>query len=175
MRSHHILKKVVHDMYYNEGITSFYKGFVPSIFMSLYGVVQMYSYEVLTHMCGYESGAAKKMTWDNMLVPFVIGGTSRSLASCSLMPVNVVRMRLQMKKYSVTDLKHKHLDKDTNFRQEIEYHGMRDCIRKIYKYEGIAGFYKGLTPNVLKIFPSSGLFFLAYEYTLQMFDKSNQE
>ena len=54
----------------------------------------MYSYEVLTHIFGYKTGNAKKMTWDNMLVPFMIGGTSRSLASISLMPINVVRMRL---------------------------------------------------------------------------------
>ena len=126
----------------------------------------MYSYEVLTHLCGFESGVAKKITWDNMLVPFLIGGISRSLASCTLMPVNVVRMRLQMKKYTVNEIKEKHLEKNTNFRQEIEYHGMRDCISKIYKYEGISGFYKGITPSVIKIFPSSGLFFLAYELTL---------
>ena len=106
-------------MYTNEGIKSFYKGFVPSIFMSTYGVIQMYSYEVLTHLCGFESGVAKKITWDNMMVPFLIGGISRSLASCMLMPLNVVRMRLQMKKYTLNDIKGLHLEKDTNFRQEI--------------------------------------------------------
>lgn len=54
----------------------------------------MYSYESLTHLMGYKSGNSKKMTWDNMIVPFVIGGLSRSLASITLMPINVVRMRL---------------------------------------------------------------------------------
>jgi hypothetical protein len=54
----------------------------------------MYSYEVLTHAFGFESGTAKKMTWDNILAPFCIGGASRSIASISLMPINVVRMRL---------------------------------------------------------------------------------
>ena len=74
----------------------------------------MYSYEVLTHSLGYESGAAKSMSWDNMLVPFIIGGTSRSVASIALMPINVVRLRLQMKGYSEEEIKSKHLEKKTN-------------------------------------------------------------
>ena len=81
-------------MYQQEGVKSFYRGFVPSIFMSTYGVIQMYSYEVLTHALGYKSGQCKKISWDNLLVPFVIGGTSRSIASTALLPINVVRMRL---------------------------------------------------------------------------------
>ena len=98
-------------MLQKEGIQSFYRGFVPSIFMSTYGVIQMYSYEVLTHSLGYSSGQAKKMTWDNMLVPFIIGGTSRSIASVSLLPINVVRMRLQMKKYTQEEIEQKHLQR----------------------------------------------------------------
>ena len=43
---------------------------------------------------------------------------------------------------------------------------MIDTFAKIYKNEGIKGFYKGLTPSVIKIFPTSGLFFLVYELTL---------
>ena len=45
---------------------------------------------------------------------------------------------------------------------------MLDCAKKIYKNEGITAFYKGLTPNVIRIFPASGLFFLTYEYTLKI-------
>ena len=43
---------------------------------------------------------------------------------------------------------------------------MVDTFRKIFKNEGITAFYKGLTPNLLKIFPTSGVFFLFYELTL---------
>ena len=49
---------------------------------------------------------------------------------------------------------------------EVVYNGMIDTFVKIYKHEGIMGFYKGITPSVIKIFPTSGLFFLAYELTL---------
>lgn len=101
-----------------------------------------------------------------MLVPFIIGGTSRSLASCTLMPINVVRLRLQMKEYSDEEIRQKHLEQKTNYKQPIRYHGMIDTFQKIYKYEGIPGFFKGLTPSILKLFPTSGIFFLVYELTL---------
>ena len=134
--------------------------------MSSYGVIQMYSYETLTHMTGYKSGQAKKMTWDNLAIPFFIGGASRSLASVTLMPINVVRMRLQMKSFTIDEIKQKHLEVDTNKNKEIRYNGMIDTIVKMYKYEGINAFYKGLTPSVVKIFPTSGLFFIGYEMAL---------
>ena len=131
----------------------------------------MYSYEVLTHLLGYETGRAKKMSWDNILIPFVVGGASRSLASTTLLPINVVRMRLQMKTYTRDEMEAKKLRmQETNKGSEIRYNGMIDTIKKIYRNEGMKGFYKGLTPNILKIFPTSGLFFLSYELTLSYLD-----
>ena len=106
------------------------------------------------------------MSWNNFLIPFFIGGTSRSLASISLLPINVVRMRLQMKSYTDEEVRVKNLTKSTNIKEEVRYTGMIDCATKIMKYEGVKGFYKGLTPAVLKIFPTSGLFFIGYEATL---------
>jgi|TARA_B110000285_G_C14489196_1_gene323119 hypothetical protein len=53
-----------------------------------------------------------------------------------------------------------------NTKQEVVYNGMIDTFQKIYRNEGISGFYKGITPSVIKIFPTSGLFFLTYELTL---------
>ena len=61
----------------------------------------------------------------------------------------------------------------TNTKQEIHYEGMIDIAKKIYRNEGIFAFYKGLTPNLLKVFPSSGLFFLAYEGTLILLGANN--
>jgi len=48
---------------------------------------------------------------------------------------------------------------------------MIDCFKKIYKHEGVAAFYKGLTPLVMKVFPSSGVFFLTYEGTLKLLNE----
>ena len=144
----------------------FYSGLSMNLILCLTGALQMYSYEVMTHTLGYESGINKKITWDNMLVPFIIGGTSKSLASATLIPINVVRMRLQMKRYSAEEVEKKGLRVTENTVNEIQYKGITDTFQKIYKHEGVRGFYKGLTPLIMKVFPSSGIFFLAYELTL---------
>ena len=66
-------------MYYNEGIKSFFKGIIPSSFLSLYGVIIMYSYENITYMLGYKSAVSHDITFDSMIAPFIIGGLSNSI------------------------------------------------------------------------------------------------
>lgn len=58
------------------------------------------------------------------------------------------------------------LSVQTNNKSAVTYDGIIDCVQKIMRNEGVRGFYKGLTPNMLRIFPSSGLFFLVYESVL---------
>lgn len=48
-----VVQRVVSDMWKNEGIKSFYHGFVPSILMSTYGVIQMFCYENINYLCGF--------------------------------------------------------------------------------------------------------------------------
>ena len=40
-----------------------------------------------------------------MLIPFFTGGLSKCIASATLLPINVVRMRLQMKTYTYDKIK----------------------------------------------------------------------
>lgn len=64
---------------------------------------------------------------------------------------------------------------ESNTRQQITYDGCWDCVRKIKSNEGFKGFYKGLTPNLLRIFPTSGIFFIVYEYTILALQKHDRE
>ena len=89
---------VVRDMLVNEGPSSFFKGLGPAMVLSSYGVIQMYTYENVNKLLGYQSG--QKMTGENFLIPFLTGGISKSIASLLLTPVNIVRLRLQMKHYT---------------------------------------------------------------------------
>ena len=71
-----------------------------------------------------------------------------------------------MKQYTTDEVDRKGLKVDANKREAIKYSGMIDCARKIHANEGFLAFYKGFTPSMIKVFPSSGLFFLTYEGTL---------
>ena len=97
-----LIYSVVKDMAKNEGPKAFFKGFWPSIFLSSYGVIQMYAYENINFMFGYQSG--QKMTRENFLIPFFTGGLAKSIASFSMMPLNVIRLRQQMKQFSKSQI-----------------------------------------------------------------------
>ena len=46
---------------------------------------------------------------------------------------------------------------------DTKYSGSLDCVGKIYKLEGGIGFYKGLTPNLLRVVPATMITFAVYE------------
>ena len=47
--------------------------------------------------------------------------------------------------------------------QQNKYSGSLDCISKILKQEGVKGFYKGLSPNLLRVVPATMITFVVYE------------
>ncbi len=49
-----------------------------------------------------------------------------------------------------------------------EYSGVMDCIGKIYKNEGIYGFFKGCVTNAMRVAPSAAITFVTYELVLDM-------
>lgn len=49
------------------------------------------------------------------------------------------------------------------FSQVRIYRGLLDCIRQIMQEEGPGGFFKGLSPSLLKAAVSTGLIFFTYE------------
>lgn len=51
-----LLYRLSKEMLMNEGVKSFFKGYMPSLFLASYGMIQMYSYENINHMLGFSSG-----------------------------------------------------------------------------------------------------------------------
>jgi len=47
--------------------------------------------------------------------------------------------------------------------QHRKYNSLRDCLVLTLRNEGILGFYKGLTPNLLRTIPASVITFYTYE------------
>ena len=68
---------------------------------------------------------------------------SKLFAAVTTYPYQVVRARLQD--------------------QQCEYSGATDCLKKIMRYEGVAGLYKGITPYLCHVMPNICLVFLIYE------------
>ncbi len=57
-----------------------------------------------------------------------------------------------------------------SFGKVQRYKGFQHCIVTVIKEEGLLGFYKGLSPSLLKAVSSGALIFTSYEMTCNILD-----
>ena len=54
------------------------------------------------------------------------------------------------------------------------YTGLVDCFKTVWRVEGMAGMYGGLTPHVLRVVPSAAIMFGVYEGVLRALGGSGE-
>lgn len=54
---------------------------------------------------------------------------------------------------------------------EVRYKGVIDCIKKVYRKEGLPGFYRGCATNLLRTTPSAVITFTSYEMIRRFLDR----
>lgn len=50
----------------------------------------------------------------------------------------------------------------------MKYTGIIQCVKLIWKEEGMVALYGGLVPHMLRVVPSAAIMFGVYEYTLTL-------
>jgi len=128
--------------YRYEGMRGLYKGFVPGVWGVSHGALQFMVYEELKSQYNRRRGK----TIDSKLSTLeylTFAALSKLVAACSTYPYQVVRARLQD--------------------QAGSYAGSLDVIRRVLRYEGVRGLYKGLTPYLCHVTPNICCVFLVYE------------
>ena len=45
----------------------------------------------------------------------------------------------------------------------VAYTGFMDCFKKAIELDGIAGLYKGMVPNLLKVMPAASISYTVYD------------
>jgi solute carrier family 25 folate transporter 32 len=130
-----------------DGIKGFWRGFTPSLFGVVQASLQFALYDRLKdrhHQKRKDLKSTEPLsTWEYL----TISATSKVFATVSMYPYQVVRSRLQI--YGAPEL----------------YTSVRDVVKKIYLNEGMVGFYKGLSTNLVRVVPATCLTFLVYETT----------
>jgi len=84
------------------------------------------------------------------IVPMLSAGTASMLVYTTMNPVWLIKTRLQLQ-----EVGHKR-------EGSPNYNGYIDCIKRVFKEEGIRGFYKGLTASFMGVFESA-IYFVIYE------------
>ncbi|VFQ59388.1 unnamed protein product [Cuscuta campestris] len=123
-----------------------------------HGAIQFTAYEELRKLLiDFKSRKTNKRSNDELLNSLdysFLGGSSKVAAILSTYPFQVIRSRLQQRP-SIDGI-HRYTD---------SLHAVKETAR----FEGIRGFYKGITANLLKNVPASAVTFVVYEDVLKLF------
>ncbi|NWS40908.1 TPC protein, partial [Probosciger aterrimus] len=147
------LRHAVVTMYQTEGPRTFYRGLTPTIIavfpnaglqFSFYNILQQFSEWVIPAE-GKKGGNVKNL---------VCGSCAGIISKTLTYPFDLFKKRLQVRGFEQAR---------AAFGQVRMYSGLLDCIRQIMREEGPGGFFKGLSPSLLKAAVSTGLTFFWYE------------
>ncbi|XP_039066734.1 folate transporter 1, chloroplastic-like isoform X1 [Hibiscus syriacus] len=141
-----------------EGWTALYKGLGPGLLMQVsHGAIQFTAYEELRRiMVDYKARKQKSESASNLLNSFdyaVLGGSSKIAAILITYPFQVIRTRTQQR------------PSDEGIPR---YMNSWHVVKETTRFEGLRGFYKGITPNLLKNVPASSITFIVYENVLKL-------
>ncbi|XP_031567778.1 mitochondrial folate transporter/carrier-like [Actinia tenebrosa] len=127
-----------------EGLRGLYKGYLPGIFGVTHGALQFMAYEELkkAHSHYFNPPINQKL---NSFDYLIMASLSKIFAASVTYPYQVIRSRLQ------------------NHNTIGQYNGAIDIIRKVFRYEGITGFYKGMVPSIIRVVPACAITFVVYE------------
>ncbi|CEI99166.1 hypothetical protein RMCBS344292_13258 [Rhizopus microsporus] len=132
-----------------EGFRGFYKGLGPSLIGISHVAVQFPLYEKLKVALHVDQDSSSYGSTSILLA----SALSKMSASLATYPHEVIRTRLQ-----------------NQTRKPYKYKGILHAIKIMSKEEGLSGFYKGLTTNLLRTVPSSAMTILTYELIVRKLD-----
>ncbi|GAM24397.1 hypothetical protein SAMD00019534_075720 [Acytostelium subglobosum LB1] len=122
----------------NEGIGGFWKGVGPSFFGVSEGLVQFVTYEQLLNRFRNGNEPIPAITY------LMTGATARLVAGLVTYPYQLLRSSMQS--------------------EGSKYTSIGDATRSIYKSEGLAGFYRGLVPNLTRSVPPAAMMMYIVEF-----------
>lgn len=151
------LRHAVFTMYRSEGMLTFYRGLSPTLLAVFpYAGLQFFFYNVFKKMLG---PSPKPGHSGGNLQSLLCGSGAGMISKTITYPFDLFKKRLQVGGFEEARL---------HFGKVRSYKGLLDCTVQIAKEEGLRGFFKGLSPSLLKAALSTGMTFFWYEFFLDL-------
>ncbi|KAI8637083.1 mitochondrial carrier domain-containing protein [Parasitella parasitica] len=138
------------NLYTTGGLRYCFKGMLPTTLRELSFGPYFLTYEFICRMMTTSDPSSINNDTYELSGPKIIlaGGSAGIVAWCSTYFADVVKTRIQS--------------------EPERYKGFIDCIKRSYRHEGWRIFFRGLTPTILRAFPSNAATFAAYTWTMKL-------
>ncbi|XP_022009699.1 folate transporter 1, chloroplastic isoform X2 [Helianthus annuus] len=155
------LKTILKD----EGWRALYKGLLPGLFLVAHGAIQFTAYEEFRKIIvDYRHKQNPSIDRSSDLLTTIdyatLGASSKLAAILVTYPFQVIRARLQQR--PSTD-------------GVPRYINIRHAMERTARLEGVKGFYRGITPNLLKNLPAASITFIVYENVLNLLQRTRRK
>jgi len=145
-----------------EGFRGFYRGMLSP----LVGVSPMFAFCFLGYDLGkrFQTPARPNNEFSYFQI-FFAGNVAGFFSSLILIPTERIKCLVQAQPLEVN------FDQSKNaIKIEKKYSGTIDCLKKVYKEGGIRSVYKGTILTLLRDVPSTGFYFVTYEFLKEKFN-----
>lgn len=141
----------IQEVYGEAGVCGFWKGVCPTLIMVSNPSIQFMLYETLLKNLKERRASSKKGNKGvTALEVFLLGALAKLGATVVTYPLLVVKSRLQAKQVSGGD-------------KRQNYKGTLDAITKMIRYEGLYGFYKGMSTKIVQSVLAAAVLFMIKE------------
>ncbi|KAJ7541893.1 hypothetical protein O6H91_10G081200 [Diphasiastrum complanatum] len=146
----------IQDLYREAGIVGFWKGVLPTLIMVSNPSIQFMIYEtLLKHMTRKRKLNKHGLKNVSAFEVFLLGAFAKLGATVATYPLLVVKSRLQAKQ-------------DTSVDNSLHYTGTLDAIAKMVKYEGLRGFYRGMSTKIVQSVLAAAVLFMIKEELVKL-------
>lgn len=148
-----LIAETARKMWQSTGGFAFFRGLpLGLVGMFPYAAIDLSTFEYLKRRILARKARQDKCHEDDVALSNfttgAIGAFSGALGASFVYPLNVLRTRLQAQGTVL---------------HPTTYDGIMDVTRTTYRAEGFRGFYKGITPNMLKVAPAVSISYIVYE------------
>ncbi|XP_023648971.1 mitochondrial thiamine pyrophosphate carrier isoform X1 [Paramormyrops kingsleyae] len=161
-RVYRSLRHATSTMYRKGGVLTFYRGLAPTVVAIFpYAGLQFFFYNILKDILLVQS---KEANPTGSFRKLLCGSCAGIISKTITYPFDLIKKRLQVGGFE---------EARAPFGQVRSYQGLVDCMVRIAREEGPQGFFKGLSPSLVKAALSTGFTFFWYELFCGLLSNQN--
>nr|CCA23186.1 Mitochondrial Carrier (MC) Family putative [Albugo laibachii Nc14] len=153
-RRYPTISSLAHSLLQRKGVSGLFQGMGPSLLqIAPYMGLSFGIYSSLDRLSNSQSKETRVLTKWRLFSYLGNGAVSGLISKLAVYPIDTIKKRMQMQSVQCTPM----------YGTIQKYSSSWHCMRTIFHYEGLYGFYKGVTPSIAKSVVTQSSTFACYE------------